>query len=61
MDWKRTGWLDARYEVTSAKCDLRNEQPGDKREESREKKKKRKRAERDERRKPGGERRGKGE
>ena len=37
MDWKRNGWPDAKFEVTSAKCDLRNEQQREKREESREK------------------------
>ena len=36
MDWKRKGWPDATFEVRSAKCDLRNEQQREKREESRE-------------------------
>ena len=37
MDWKRDGLPDAEFEVTGAKCDLRNEQQREKREESREK------------------------
>ena len=37
MDWKRDGWPDAKFEVTGAKCDLRNEQQREKTEESREK------------------------
>ena len=41
VDWKRNGWPDARFEVTYAKCDLRNEQQREKREESREKKEER--------------------
>ena len=36
MDWKRDGLLDAKFEVTGAKCDLRNELQREKREESRE-------------------------
>ena len=36
VDWKRNGWPDAKFEVRSAKCDLRNEQQREKREESRE-------------------------
>ena len=36
VDWKRNGWPDAKFEVTSAKCDLGNEQQREKREESRE-------------------------
>ena len=39
MDWKLNGWPDAKFEVTSAKCDLRNEQQREKREESREREK----------------------
>ena len=35
--WERIRWLDAKFEVTSAKCDLVNEQQPEKREESREK------------------------
>ena len=34
--WERIRWPDAKFEVTSAKCDLRNEQQREKREESRE-------------------------
>ena len=41
VDWKRNGWPDAKFEVTSAKCDLRNEQQREKREESRERREKR--------------------
>ena len=41
MDWKRNGWPDAKFEVTSAKCDLRNEQQREKREESTERREKR--------------------
>ena len=41
MDWKRNVWPDAKFEVTSAKCDLRNEQQREKREESRERREKR--------------------
>ena len=41
MDWKLNGWPDAKFEVTSAKCDLRNEQQREKREESRERREKR--------------------
>ena len=37
VDWKRDGLPDAKFEVTGAKCDLRNEQQREKREESREK------------------------
>ena len=37
VDWKRNGWPDANLEVRSAKCDLRNEQQREKKEESREK------------------------
>ena len=40
VDWKRNGWPDAKFEVTSAKCDLRNEQQREKREESRERREK---------------------
>ena len=36
MDWKRDGWPDARFEVRSAKCDVRTEQKQEKKEESRE-------------------------
>ena len=35
--WERIRWPDAKFEVTSAKCDLRNEQLREKREEIREK------------------------
>ena len=49
VDWKRNGWPDAKIEVTSAKCDLRNEQQREKREESREKREER-REKREERR-----------
>ena len=35
--WERSRWPDAKFEVTSAKCDLRIEQQPEKREESREK------------------------
>ena len=31
VDWKRNGWPDAKFEVRSAKCDLRNEQQREKR------------------------------
>ena len=41
MDWKRNGWPDAKFEVTSANCDLGNEQQREKREESRERREKR--------------------
>ena len=41
VDWKRNGWPDAKFEGTSAKCDLRNEQQREKREESRERREKR--------------------
>ena len=41
MDWKLNGWPDAKFEVTGAKCDLRNEQQREKREESREKREER--------------------
>ena len=41
MDWKRNGWPDAKFEGTSAKWDLRNEQQREKREESRERREKR--------------------
>ena len=41
VDWKRNGWPDAKFEVRSAKCDLRNEQQREKREESRERREKR--------------------
>ena len=34
--WERIRWPDAKFEVTSAKCDLGNEQQPEKREESRE-------------------------
>ena len=34
--WERIRWPDAKFEVTSAKCDLGNEQQRKKREESRE-------------------------
>ena len=36
VDWKRNGWPDAKFEVTSAKWDLRKEQQREKRDESRE-------------------------
>ena len=49
MDWKRNGWPDAKFEVTSAKCDLRNEQQREKREERREEREER-RGKREERR-----------
>ena len=39
--WERIRWPDAKFEVTSAKCDLRNEQLREKREESREKREER--------------------
>ena len=39
--WERIRWPDAKFEVTSAKCDLRNEQQREKREESREKREER--------------------
>ena len=47
--WERIRWPDAKFEVTSAKSDLRNEQQREKREESREKREERreKREERD--------------
>ena len=47
--WERIRWPDAKFEVTSAKCDLRNEQQREKREESREQREERreKREERD--------------
>ena len=50
--WERIRWPDAKFEVTSAKCDLRNEQQREKREESREKREARreKREERSEKR-----------
>ena len=41
MDWKRDGWPDAKFEGTSAKWDLGNEQQREKREESRERREKR--------------------
>ena len=41
VDWKRNGWPDAKFEGTSAKWDLRNEQQREKREESRERREKR--------------------
>ena len=41
VDWKRKGWPDAKFEGTSAKWDLRNEQQREKREESRERREKR--------------------
>ena len=41
VDWKLNGWPDAKFEVTSAKCDLGNEQQREKREESRERREKR--------------------
>ena len=41
VDWKRDGLPDAKFEVTGAKCDLRNEQQREKREESREKRQER--------------------
>ena len=41
VDWKRDGWPDAKFEGTSAKWDLRNEQQREKREESRERREKR--------------------
>ena len=37
VDWKRDGWPDAKFAVTSAKCGLRTDQQREKREESREK------------------------
>ena len=37
VDWKRNGWPDAKIEVRSAKCVLRNEQQRETREERREK------------------------
>ena len=48
--WERIRWPDAKFEVTGAKCDLRNEQQREKREESREKRaeKREKREERSE-------------
>ena len=62
VDGKRKGWPDAKFEGTSAKWDLGNEQQREKREESREREERRgKRAERDERRETGGERREKRE
>ena len=39
--WERIRWPDAKFEVTSAKCDLRNEQLREKREESRERREER--------------------
>ena len=36
VDWKRNGRPDAKFEVSSAKYDLRNEQRREKREKSRE-------------------------
>ena len=36
VDWKRSRWPDAKFEVTGAKCDLRKEQQREKREDSRE-------------------------
>ena len=39
--WERIRWPDAKFEVTGAKCDLRNEQQREKREESRERREKR--------------------
>ena len=47
--WERVRWPDTKFEVTSAKSDLRNEQQREKREESREKREERreKREERD--------------
>ena len=39
--WDRIRWPDAKFEVTSSKCDLRNEQQREKREESREKREER--------------------
>ena len=50
--WKRDRLPDAKFEVTGAKCDLRNEQQREKREESREKREARreKREERSEKR-----------
>ena len=41
VDWKRNGWPDAKLEVTSAKCDLRNEQQREKREQRRERREQR--------------------
>ena len=41
VDWKRNGWPDAKFDGTSAKWDLRNEQQREKREESRERREKR--------------------
>ena len=41
VDWKRNGWPDAKFEGASAKCDLRNGQQPEKREESRERREKR--------------------
>ena len=37
MNWKPFRWPDAKFGVTGAKCDLRNEQQREKREESRKK------------------------
>ena len=37
VDWKRDGWPDAKFAVTSAKCGLRTDQQREKREESRQK------------------------
>ena len=31
VDWKRNGWPDAKFEVRSAKCDLRDEQMAEQR------------------------------
>ena len=39
--WEKIRWPDAKFEVTSAKCDLGNEQQREKREESRERSEKR--------------------
>ena len=33
VDWKRRRWPDAKFEAAGAKCDLRNEQQREKREE----------------------------
>ena len=41
VDWKRNGWPDAKFEVTSAKWDLRSGRQREKREESRERREKR--------------------
>ena len=41
VDWKRNGWPEAKFEGTSAKWDLRNEQQREKSEESRERREKR--------------------